>query len=67
MVQSQSEEREARTRNAWLNSARNWATRRHEKTSIYLRSNIIRKEAHESYKRLGYSLIKTQYAFRKKV
>ncbi len=26
----------------------------------------IRKEAHEFYKRLGYSIIKPQYAFRKK-
>lgn len=32
---------------------------------VYLRSNVIRKEAHSFYERLGYTRIKTQHAFRK--
>jgi hypothetical protein len=34
-------------------------------SSVYLRSNVIRTGAHEFYKRLGYTIIKSQYAFRK--
>ena len=34
-------------------------------SSVYLRSNVIRTRAHEFYKRLGYSVVKSQYAFRK--
>ena len=34
-------------------------------SSVYLRSNVIRTRAHEFYKRLGYTIIKSQYAFRK--
>ena len=34
-------------------------------SSVYLRSNLIRTRAHEFYKRLGYSIIKSQHAFRK--
>ncbi len=34
-------------------------------SSVYLRSNTIRTPAHEFYKRLGYEIIKSQYAFRK--
>jgi GNAT superfamily N-acetyltransferase len=34
-------------------------------SSVYLRSNLIRTRAHEFYKRLGYNIIKSQYAFRK--
>jgi GNAT superfamily N-acetyltransferase len=34
-------------------------------SSVYLRSNVIRTRAHEFYKRLGYSILKSQYAFRK--
>jgi GNAT superfamily N-acetyltransferase len=45
-------------------SAEEWA-RGKGLRSVYLRSNIIRKEAHEFYKRLGYHVVKTQYAFRK--
>jgi GNAT superfamily N-acetyltransferase len=33
--------------------------------SVYLRSNVIRKDGHVFYQRLGYSIIKVQYAFRK--
>jgi GNAT superfamily N-acetyltransferase len=33
--------------------------------SVYLRSNTLRTEAHAFYRHLGYSLIKSQYAFRK--
>jgi N-acetylglutamate synthase-like GNAT family acetyltransferase len=34
-------------------------------SSVYLRSNLTRTRAHEFYKRLGYNIIKSQYAFRK--
>jgi N-acetylglutamate synthase-like GNAT family acetyltransferase len=34
-------------------------------SSIYLRSNVIRTRAHEFYKRIGYTIVKSQYAFRK--
>jgi N-acetylglutamate synthase-like GNAT family acetyltransferase len=34
-------------------------------SSVYLRSNVVRTRAHEFYKRIGYTLIKSQYAFRK--
>lgn len=33
--------------------------------SVYVRSNIIRKEAHVFYQKQGYKIIKTQHAFRK--
>jgi len=32
---------------------------------VSLRSNVVRKEAHLFYKRLGYRIAKTQHAFRK--
>jgi GNAT superfamily N-acetyltransferase len=35
--------------------------------SVYLRSNVIRSRAHEFYKRIGYTIVKSQYAFRKKL
>jgi len=41
-----------------------WAGARGLK-SVYLRSNVIRKDAHTFYKKLGYRIIKTQFAFRK--
>lgn len=44
--------------------AEQWARAKGLK-SVYLRSNIIRKDAHAFYLRLGYTVIKTQYAFRK--
>jgi GNAT superfamily N-acetyltransferase len=34
-------------------------------SSVYLRSNTLRTRAHAFYKNLGYSIIKSQYAFRK--
>ena len=34
-------------------------------SSVYIRSNVIRTRAHEFYKRIGYTIIKNQYAFRK--
>ncbi|MUL37144.1 GNAT family N-acetyltransferase [Gloeocapsopsis dulcis] len=33
--------------------------------SVYLRSNIIRKQAHVFYEKMGYSYIKTSLAFHK--
>ena len=44
--------------------AERWARGKSLK-SVYVRSNIIRKDAHAFYQSLGYRLIKTQYAFRK--
>ncbi len=43
-----------------------WARSRGAK-NVWLRSNIIRQDAHAFYKQLGYRIIKTQFAFRKKV
>lgn len=34
---------------------------------VAVRSNVIRKDAHRFYQRLGYNMIKTQYAFSKKL
>ena len=47
-----------------MERAEHWA-REKGLRSIYLRSNIIRKDAHTFYQALGYSVVKTQYAFRK--
>ncbi len=47
-----------------MERAEQWA-RDKDLRSVYIRSNIIRKGAHAFYQRLGYSLIKSQYAFRK--
>lgn len=47
-----------------MQAAEDWA-REHDCESIYLRSNTIRTKAHEFYKRIGYEIIKSQYAFRK--
>lgn len=44
--------------------AEQW-TREKGLKSIYVRSNILRKDAHAFYLSLGYRLIKTQQAFRK--
>jgi GNAT superfamily N-acetyltransferase len=44
--------------------AEQWA-RRKKLRSVYLRSNVIRKEAHAFYESLGYRRIKTQHAFLK--
>jgi GNAT superfamily N-acetyltransferase len=34
-------------------------------TAVYLKSNVIRHEAHAFYESMGYRNVKTQYAFRK--
>ncbi len=49
-----------------MERAEQWARDRGLK-SVYLRSNIIRKDAHAFYKKLGYEIVKTQYAFRKRL
>jgi len=41
-----------------------WARARGAK-NVSLRSNVIRKDAHAFYEKLGYQIIKTQFAFRK--
>ncbi len=47
-----------------MQSAERWAG---EKGcwAVHLRTNVIRKEAHLFYERVGYSKVKTQLAFRK--
>jgi GNAT superfamily N-acetyltransferase len=47
-----------------VQTAETWARRRNC-TSIRLVSNVMRERAHEFYKRLGYDVLKTQYAFKK--
>jgi GNAT superfamily N-acetyltransferase len=47
-----------------LEQAETWA-RTQGCTSVRLRSNIIRKEAHQFYLKRGYTLVKTQHAFAK--
>lgn len=47
-----------------MERAEDWA-RRKRCRAVYLRSNVIRKDAHAFYSRLGYEQIKTQHAFRK--
>ena len=49
---------------ALVERAEGWATARGLK-SVYVRSNIVRKDAHAFYQKLGYKIIKTQSAFRK--
>lgn len=51
---------------ALMYAAEDWA---HERgcTSVYLRSNTIRTRAHKFYKDIGYEIIKSQYAMRKKL
>lgn len=47
-----------------MSAAENWACEK-KCPSVYLRSNTIRIKAHEFYKRIGYRIAKSQYAFRK--
>jgi N-acetylglutamate synthase-like GNAT family acetyltransferase len=47
-----------------MEQAEKWA-REQGCSAVYLRSNVIRKEAHEFYGAIGYELFKTQHAFRK--
>lgn len=49
---------------ALVEHAERWASARRLK-SVYVRSNIVRKDAHIFYQKLGYRIIKTQSAFRK--
>jgi GNAT superfamily N-acetyltransferase len=49
---------------ALVERAERWARSRRLK-SVYVRSNVVRKEAHIFYQKLGYKIIKTQTAFRK--
>lgn len=43
-----------------------WAQERGYRT-VSLRSNVIRKDAHEFYKGLGYEVLKSQYKLRKQL
>jgi len=47
-----------------VDAAETWARRRNC-TSMRLVSNVVRERAHEFYKRLGYTVLKTQHAFKK--
>jgi GNAT superfamily N-acetyltransferase len=49
-----------------MQQAEEWALKNGLR-SVYLRSNVIRKDAHAFYQKLGYKILKTQYAFRKPV
>ena len=51
---------------ALMHAAEDWARER-GCASVYLRSNTIRTRAHEFYKRIGYEIVKSQYALRKKL
>jgi GNAT superfamily N-acetyltransferase len=47
-----------------MQQAEEWARARGCR-AVYLRTNVIRTDAHRFYERLGYTRIKTQHAFRK--
>ena len=47
-------------------SAESWARERGYR-AVSLRTNVIRKEAHEFYKGLGYEVQKSQYKLRKRI
>ena len=47
-----------------MHDAEAWA-REQGCASVYVRSNTIRTRAHEFYKRIGYEILKSQYALRK--
>jgi GNAT superfamily N-acetyltransferase len=51
---------------ALMQQAEAWA-REHSCQTLYLRSNVIRTEAHKFYEALGYQRIKSQYAFDKQL
>lgn len=51
---------------ALIESAERWAKAR-RLPSVYVRSSVVRKEAHAFYQRQSYKLIKTQHAFRKEL
>ncbi len=47
-----------------MEQAEQWG-RAHDCEAVYLKTNIIRHEAHVFYESLGYRNVKTQYAYRK--
>ena len=47
-----------------MERAEQWS-REHGCRSVFLRSNIVRKDAHDFYGKLGYTKTKTQSMFRK--
>ncbi len=49
-----------------MEAAEAWAARQGY-AEVRLRSNVVRKDAHEFYGRLGYEVSKTQANFRKRV
>jgi GNAT superfamily N-acetyltransferase len=49
-----------------MEKAERWA-RQHRCLSISLRTNVIRNDAHEFYKRIGYQRVKTQHKFQKQL
>ena len=49
---------------ALMKRAEVWASER-KCDSVYLRSNVVRRDAHRFYLNLGYTVVKTQSAFRK--
>lgn len=49
---------------ALMARAEEWA-REHDCQAVSLRSNVKRQGAHDLYQALGYSIVKTQHAFRK--
>jgi len=49
-----------------MDRAEEWA-REHHCTAVYLRSNIVRREAHTFYEGRGYKIMKTQHVFRKEL
>ena len=49
---------------ALMARAEEWA-REQGCQAVSLRSNVVRQEAHEFYQGLGYTILKTQHAFRK--
>ena len=51
---------------ALVGAAEDWARERGY-TMVSVRSNVLRKEAHEFYKGLGYEPTKSQFKFRKKL
>ncbi len=51
---------------ALVERAERWAKARRLQ-SVYVRSNIVRNDAHAFYQKLGYKVIKTQSSFRKPV
>jgi len=51
---------------ALMASAEGWARERGYGV-VSIRSNVIRTEAHEFYKRIGYEILKSQYKLRKRL